>query len=37
MEDIIEQIVYNCSSFIASFQATKNLLKNMDVHIATLI
>ena len=37
MEGFLEQIVSNSSNLIASFQATTDLLKNMDAHMATLV
>ena len=37
MEKFLEQIVNNSSKLIASFQATTNLLKNMDAHMTTLV
>ena len=37
MEGVLEQIVNNSSSLISSFQATTNLLKNMDVRMAALV
>ena len=37
MEGFLKQIVSNSSNLIASFQATINLLKNMDAHMTTLV
>ena len=37
MEGFLEQIVSNSSNLIAYFQATTDLLKNMDAHMATLV
>ena len=37
MEGFLEQIVRNSSNLIASFQATTDLLKNIDTHMATLV
>ena len=37
MEDFLEQIVSNSSNLIAYFQATTNLLKNMNAHMTTLV
>ena len=37
MEGFLEQIVSNSSNLIASFQTTKKLLKNMDVHMTALV
>ena len=37
MEGFLEQIVSNSSNLIASFQATTDLLKNMDAHMTTLV
>ena len=37
MEGFLEHIVSNSPNFILFFQVTIDLLKNMDVYIATLI
>ena len=37
MKGFLKQIVSNFSNLIASFQATTDLLKNMDAHMATLV
>ena len=37
MKRFLKQIVSNYSNLIASFQATINLLKNMDAHMTTLV
>ena len=37
MEEFLEQIVNNSLNLIASFQATINLLKNMDAHMTAFI
>ena len=37
MEGFLEQTVSNSSNLIASFQATTDLRKNMDAHMAALV
>jgi len=37
IEGYLEQIISNSSNLIASFQATINLLKNMDAHMTALV
>ena len=37
MEELVEQLFRNYSNLLAYFYTTKKLLKNVDVHMLTLI